>query len=367
MVEVALVRREVRRLGAVRKEVPHADRDLREGGEDVELRERERGEPVEAGGVAQRHEVEPAAAALAPRDRAELAAELAQTLLVGAFDLGRERPRADARDVRLRDADDLVDSRRADPDTGRRSPGDRGRRRDERVRPVVEVEKRRVRALEQHGLAVAERAVDEQRRVRDVGPQPLCVVLVAGGELLELERRCAVHPLQPDVLLRQRHLQLLAQDLRVEEILDADAQPKGLVRIGRADAALRRPDLELSEPALDALVDRDVPGHDHVRVRRQVEAVDVHAPVGEVVKLVYQDGRVDDAAGADHAFLAAEDPRGDVLHLVGLAVGDDLVSCVRPAVVTADEIAVLGEQVDDLPLALVAPLRADDHGRGHVA
>ena len=36
-----------------------------------------------------------------------------------------------------------------------------------------------------------------------------------------------------------------------------------------------------------------------------------------------------------------------------------------PAVVAADEIRVAGEQVDDLALALVAPLRADDHGRGH--
>ena len=51
--------------------------------------------------------------------------------------------------------------------------------------------------------------------------------------------------------------------------------------------------------------------------------------------------------------------------LAGLAAGDDRVPGVRPAVVAADEIRVLGEQVDDLALALVAPLGPDDHGRGH--
>ena len=83
------------------------------------------------------------------------------------------------------------------------------------------------------------------------------------------------------------------------------------------------------------------------------------------VQLLDEDARVDDAARADHALLAPEDPRGHVPELVGLAVGDDRVPGVRPAVVAADEIRVLGEQVDDLALALVAPLGADDHGRGH--
>ena len=38
-----------------------------------------------------------------------------------------------------------------------------------------------------------------------------------------------------------------------------------------------------------------------------------------------------------------------------------------PALVAAHEVGLLGEQVDDLAFPLVAPLRPDDHGRGHVA
>ena len=47
------------------------------------------------------------------------------------------------------------------------------------------------------------------------------------------------------------------------------------------------------------------------------------------------------------------------------AVDDHGVAGVRPALVAADEVRVLREQVDDLALAFVAPLRADDDGRGH--
>ena len=59
-------------------------------------------------------------------------------------------------------------------------------------------------------------------------------------------------------------------------------------------------------------------------------------------------------------------PDGICADLVRLLADDDRVPGVRAALVAADEVGVLGEQVDDLALALVAPLRADDHGRRHV-
>ena len=65
--------------------------------------------------------------------------------------------------------------------------------------------------------------------------------------------------------------------------------------------------------------------------------------------------------------LPATMPDGICADLVRLAVDDDRVPCVRPTLVAADEVGVLGEQVDDLALALVAPLRADDHGGRHVS
>ena len=230
---------------------------------------------------------------------------------------------------------------------------------------MVDVEQRPVRPLEQHLLPLPDRAVDEQRRVGQVRPQPLRVALVAGRQLLELDRLDAVHAIQPDVLLGQRHLDLLAEDLRVEQVLQPDPEPVGLVGVGGADAAAGRADLELPEPPLTRLVERQVPGHDHVGVAGQPDEVGGDPARLEALELLDEHARVDHAAGADHAFLAPEDPRGHVAELEGLAAGDDRVPGVRAAVVAADEIRVAGEQVDDLPLALVAPLRPDDHGRGH--
>ena len=107
-----------------------------------------------------------------------------------------------------------------------------------------------------------------------------------------------------------------------------------------------------------------MPRHHHVRLGDR-RTTSTETPGGEVVELVDEDRRVDDAARADDALLPPEDPRGHVSELRRLAVGDDRVARAGPAVVAADDVRVAREQVDDLALALVSPLRADDHRRGH--
>ena len=83
--------------------------DLGEARQHVELRQRQRRDPVDAHREAQSDEVEPAAAALASGDGAELATELADALLRAPLDLARERPFADAGHVRLGDSSTLID------------------------------------------------------------------------------------------------------------------------------------------------------------------------------------------------------------------------------------------------------------------
>src|SRR5207253_3060452 len=117
------------------------------------------------------------------------------------------------------------------------------------------------------------------------------------------------------------------------EILDPDPEARRLVRIGRPDAAARRPDLELPEPPLARAVERDMPGHDQVRVPGESHALRRDAPRLEVVELLDEHARIDDAAGTEHTLLAPEDPRGHVLELVRLAVGDDRVARIRTALV----------------------------------
>ena len=241
--------------------------------EDVKLRQGQRREAVHAYGEAERDQVEPAAAALAPRRRAVLGPKLADARLVVALDLGREGPLPDASDVRLRHADHAVDTRRADPCAGRGGAGGRARRGDERVGAVVEVEERPLGALEEHAATVAEGAVDEERRIRDVRAEARGERLHPVGELLHLERLDAVDPLEQDILLRERGLELLAKDLRVEDVLHADADACRLVGVGGADAAAGRADLEAPEPPLARRVDGDVPRHDQVGVSGDAEVL----------------------------------------------------------------------------------------------
>ena len=193
--------------------------------------------------------------------------ELAHALLGFAFDLARERALAHARHVRLGDADDLVDPIRTDPEADRRAGGDRAGRGDERVGAVVEVEQRPLGALEQDASTGVQRA---GRRAATCPPRREPV----GRRVAErprarrrrVERLELVHALQPDVLLGHGELDLLAQDLRVEQVLHANPDSRRLVGVGRADPAPRRADLQGAESPLARAVECDVPGHDQVRV-----------------------------------------------------------------------------------------------------
>ena len=122
----------------------------------------------------------------------------------------------------------------------------------------------------------------------DQRPQPLRVSLVLLDEPLELDRLLAVDALEPEVLLGERDFDLLAQDLRVEDVLDADPEPHRLVGVAGPDAALRRADRELAEAPLARLVDREVPRHDQVRVAGEPDEVGRDAARAEVVELLDQ-------------------------------------------------------------------------------
>ena len=120
-------------------------------------------------------------------------------------DLARERPFADARDVRLRDADHLVDpvagrSRSSPPPRPRSdwttSRTDRSRDRDRGAFPEPPSNSTRSPATQ--------RAMDEQRSVGDPRPDPLRVLEARREHLFGVERLQLVDALEPDVLLARR-------------------------------------------------------------------------------------------------------------------------------------------------------------------
>ena len=216
--------------------------------------------------------------------------------------------------------------------------------------------------------AVVQVLPGEPRGVGDVLLDPVAVGQVVLGHRLQVELRRLGERAQGEPLGLHRGHDLLLEDLLVEQVLDADPEPRGLVGVGGADAAPRGADLQLPELRLARVVEQHVVRHDQVRVGADPQAGEVDPLRAQVVELVGEHLRVDHDAVADRAVLArVEDPGRDQVELPLDVVADDRVAGVVAALEADHEIRVLGEQIDDLALALVAPLGADDHDAGHSA
>ena len=134
--------------------------------------------------------------------------------------------------------------------------------------------------------------------------------------------------------------------------------------MGRSAAG--RTDLQPAELRLAGRVEQQVVRHDQVGVGRDPQTAGVHAPGTQVVQLLDQHLRVDHHAVTDHAELAwVEDPGGDQVELPVSPPSHDRVPGVVAALEADDGVGLLGEQVGDLALPLVAPLRADDDYSWH--
>ena len=172
---------------------------------------------------------------------------------------------------------------------------------------MIEVEQRPLRALAEHAFAPVERVVDEQRHVGDERRQALGVAHGGGLDRLRVEPADAVQEAELLVLELESGRDLLAQDLGVEQVLHADADARGLVGVGRADAAARGADLQRAEVHLGGLVERAMPRHDEVRVARDAQAGRRATAGLELVELLAQHLGVEHDAVAEHADHAREE------------------------------------------------------------
>ncbi len=233
---------------------------------------------------------------------------------------------------------------------------------------MIEVEEGGLGALEEDVLSGVEGVVDDVDRVGDVGleaGQGLGQHLV--GQLVGIDGEPVEDLGEHLVGVAQRAVQLLAEDVLVEEILHPDAEPHRLVGVGRADAALGRAELRLAEMTLVKGVELLVVREDQVGVARHLEAGAVDAPPLQHLLLLEKHERVDDHAVADDRHdVVVEHPARDELDRELLTVDDDGVSRVVAALIADDHRHFLGEEVGELALPLVSPLRSDDDRCWHV-
>ena len=155
----------------------------------------------------------------------------------------------------------------------------------------------------------------------------------------------------------------------VLEVLHADGAPAHLVLVGRADAAPGGADLALAGRGLAQHVELAVQRQDERGVLgdAQVGRGHGHAPACQPLDLLAERPGIDDHAVAEHRELArAHHAGGQQRQLVGLVADDEGVAGVVPALEAHDNVGPLRQPVDDLALALVAPLGADHHHVCHV-
>ena len=191
-------------------------------------------------------------------------------------------------------------------------------------------------------------------------------VEVLVGDLARVQRQLVEDLGQDRVLLLGQHLELGPEDLRVEQVLDPQADPRRLVGVGGADAALGGAELAAAEAALGEPVDLLVVREDQVGVAADLQARRVDAPAQEHVHLGDEHAGVDHHAVADHrGDVVVEDAARAQLEGEALAVDHQGVAGVVAALVADDQLHLLGDEVGELPLALVAPLGTDHHGRWH--
>ena len=211
------------------------------------------------------------------------------------------------------------------------------------------------------GLLLAQR----RQRLRDVAhqrPHALGVRQLLVERLLEIDRGLLEVVLQHEVVEVEDLAELGGEFLALEQVLHAHRAPRHLVFVRRPDAAAGGADGIGAARRLARLVERDVRGKDQRAVGRDAQAREhVHAGVDQRLRLAEQRFQRQHHAVADEALhVLVQDSRRDQRQHGLLAADDQRVAGVVSALETRHRGGALGEQVDDLALALVAPLGADD-------
>src|SRR6185437_9710214 len=357
---VSIERRQLTPLAAIF--VGDADLDGIQPVQHIELGDRQAIDAVDLCGTLQCNQVDPAAATRAAGAGTELVAFLAQQFAHLVVELGRERSAADARRIGLADAEHVVDVLRTHAGAGQRAT-DRGvARRDIGIGAVVDVEQRALRALVQDVAAFLAHVVQDGGNVVDQRTN----VLAPGQRIVQyllVVDRLGLQPLGEDeVVIVDRGLQQRWQFVRIHQVSHANRATGDLVLVGRADAAAGGTDGLATGGDLARLVHGNVVRHDQWRGRADLDPrTHLDAIAFQLADLLDQRLRRQHHAVADQAQgVVAQDARRDQVQHGLLALDHQRMAGVVAALETHHRADPLGQQVDDLALAFVAPLRTQN-------
>ena len=158
---------------------------------------------------------------------------------------------------------------------------------------------------------------------------------------------------------------MLLQQRPVQQVLHAQAAARHLVFVGGADTARGGADPHPSGRVLRRQFDQPVIGKNDVSaVADKQIAVNLDARSAQGIYFLQEGKGIEHHSVADDAAAAfAQHAAGNQLQDELFAVDGDRVSGIMAAGITRHHVEALREHVNDLALALVAPLGADDDCR----
>ncbi len=216
--------------------------------------------------------------------------------------------------------------------------------------------------FEQDPLALAQGRVQDLPGVRQVGAERSPRGQEKVHQVVEGVR---LPPEMSDegVALGQDRRQPRSEAVRVAQVRGAHPSAGDHVLVGGADAAPRGPDAVRARGGFAQSVERLVVGEDQVGgpADREPVRVEVVARLGEGRHLGEERFGVQDHGGPDHApHPRVQNPGRDLMEDDLLPGHDDRVAGIGPSLIAGDHVGAGGEQVRDLALALVPPLKAHD-------
>ena len=155
----------------------------------------------------------------------------------------------------------------------------------------------------------------------------------------------------------------MGEKLGLHQVGHAQSGAGGLVAVGGADAAFGRADFGFAFALLALLVERAVIGQDEMRAVADEQVLpDLDPDFAQALDFAHERDRVDhDAIPDDAHFSRAQNAGGNEVQDVFVAALDDGVAGVISALAADDDVGVAGQDIDDLALAFIAPLRADQY------
>ena len=227
---------------------------------------------------------------------------------------------------------------------------------------MINIKQHPLRAFEQDPPAFAPRRVERRPGRPGEGEHEIGDFTQVALQPRPIDRRLAEAGAQR-VVVGAKPVELRSQFAEISKVADPDRAAADLVLISGADAAPGGADLALTAGVLAQRVEIAVDGKDQRAGvgDHQVFRSHRHALAAQRPNLRLQRPGIEHHAVADHRQRAAHDPRGQQRELVDVLAHDQRMTGIMAALEADDEIGAAGQPVDDLALALVAPLAAD-HG-----